>query len=524
MNDSTMAHTRTILHNLTSRPSLTRHVGFRLFLVAAWLLVVSCNADAQVREIGSQRQLFLDDWIIDGTENVHREQGTVVKSAGNPILVRDKPWDAGRCDLYGSAVYHPDMSQLQVFYSAVSSPTTHDDRLAYAVSNDEGATWTKRDLGLIPFNGDPRTNLVLKPTTGCYLSGPCVFLDLHETDPAKRYKMFTSEYNGVNRVNVNGFLYADPSIQTPESESKSGMYVAYSPDGLRWTRPSTEPFSTLVSDTAHSVLWDARLGKYVAYVRAFPGYPDNGWPGLPRSVGRMESSDFETWTEPQLVLRDPADREIYSMGVTPYQGIYVGTPWIFDLTATGDEPSKPVIWPELAVSRDGVAWSQPFAGQPFIPTGEAGSADFAQIRMSSSIVVLEDKLLLIYGQTDRGHVTDMRVDVGMATMRRDGFAAMVAGETEGSILTKPLQFQAGRLCINAVTEPDGFVKAELVDSANRPLAGYELKSCRALTGDLLDGEVVWDGKTKVPEASGDGCRIRFVLKNARLYSFWIAEQ
>jgi len=471
------------------------------------------------------RQLFLDDLLLEKVENVHKEPGKVTKNPDNPVIKRDKPWDASRTDLYGSVVYDPENQRLQLFYSANNVPNGHEDRLAYAESRDGGKTWVKPEFDHIPYKEHQRTNLVMLPPSQV-MHGACVFRDKHETDPSKRYKLFTASYPDSAYLGIPGFYdYGGTHIlatdnfdpnhpKLPPGCKLPGMYVAYSPDGIHWTC-AEDRFSPLLSDTAQCAFWDERIGKYVAYVRARTKND--------RSVARMESKDFENWSEPTVVLEGTPAQCLYSMGVVPYEGIYIGTPWIFDRGSEGR--GGPVIWPELAVSRDGIHWKRLFPGKPLIPTGPKGSPDSRQIRLASSWVVVGDEILFCYGQTDKPHTTvDMQIDIGTATMRRDGFAAMVAGETEGSILTKPLQFQAGRLCINAVTEPDGFVKAELVDSANRPLAGYELKSCRALTGDLLDGEVVWDGKTKVPEASGDGCRIRFVLKNARLYSFWIAEQ
>jgi hypothetical protein len=477
---------------------------------------VSAWAGEPVRNVGSTRQLFLDDWIIAESTNVARQPGEVLKYPGNPIIKRDKPWDRGRCDLYGSAVYNPSTKLLQVFYSAVSMPGGHDDRLALAVSKDMGKTWTKPGFGQISFNGRKHNNLVLNPAVGCYLCGPAVFLDTRESNAAKRYKMFTSEWNGVNRVKADGFTWADPKVQTPQSPSKAGMYVAYSPDGIHWTRPSTEPFSRLVSDTEHSVFWDARLGKYVAYVRAWPG---SSFPGGPRSVGRMESNDFATWSEPKLVFQ--TNREIYSMGVTPYQDIYIGTPWIFDASAAGDNPTKPVMWPELAVSRDGIAWSQPFARHPLVPTGPPGSADAAQIRMSSSLVVLDDKIILIYGQTDRGHVADMRVDVGMATMRLDGFASMVAGDRQGTLRTKPFVLSGDRLFINAATDTakDGSIRVAVLDESGSPIAGFGGARSEPITGDGIHLPVVWQQGASLEQLAGQTVRLEFQMRSASLFSF-----
>ena len=96
------------------------------------LLGVGQVGAEEVREIGNRRQLFLDDWIIAETEHVQREQGEVVKHPGNPILRRDRPWDAGRADLYGSAVCDPEHQRIQLFYAANNVFKGHEDRLAYA--------------------------------------------------------------------------------------------------------------------------------------------------------------------------------------------------------------------------------------------------------------------------------------------------------------------------------------------------------------------------------------------------------
>ena len=460
-----------------------------------------------------RRQLFLDDWLIAKTSDVRREPGVVRKHPGNPIIRRDKPWDASRTDLYGSAVYDPIHKRLQLFYSANNVPNGHEDRLAYAESLDGGKTWVKPEFDMIPYREHKRTNLVLLPPALVF-AGPCVFRDEHETDPAKRYKLFTSSYPdtaylGIPRIYTHRgqFLCRDKNAKLPAGCREPGMFVGHSPDGIHW-KCSTTPFSDMLSDTTQSAFWDQRIGKYVAYVRA---RTKNG-----RSVGRMESADFETWSAPTVVLEGTQVKSLYSMGVTPYQGIYIGTPWIFDQQS--EAAGGRVIWPELACSRDGVRWQRVFVGTPLVPTGPKGSPDSRQIRLASSLVVLEDKILLFYGQTDRPHTTvDMRIDIGMATLRLDGFAAMSAGSTPGYVLTKPLDFERGRLWINAQVSPGGYVKAEILDAAGNPLAGYRECDCLGSQGDSIRTPLAWKDKAGIQ----GGCRIRFALRAARLYSFWI---
>ena len=476
----------------------------------------ACQDTEPVRDISDgSRQLFLDDWLVASATNIERVQGSPTKHPDNPIIRRDKPWDQGRADLYGNGVYDPENERIQLFYAANNVFEGHEDRLAYAESRDGGETWIKPELGLIPFGEAQNTNLVLLPPSQT-MHGPCVFRDEHEADPAKRYKLFTASYPdtaylGIPRIyeHRGEYLYATEDAQVPDGCDLPGLFVAYSPDGIHW--PTTPVrVSDMLSDTTQRAFWDDRIQKYVAYIRARTAND--------RSVARMESDDFETWGAPEVVLEGTPEQCIYAMGVTQYEGLYVGTPWIFD---RGSEAAGgPVIWPELAVSRDGRSWDRPFPGQPLIPNGPAGSGDSRQIRMSASMVVLEDKILLLYGQTDRPHVVDMRVEIGAATLRLDGLAAMEAGETEGTILTNPLRFERGRLHVNASVDGGGYVKAELLHDG-AVVRGYDLARSRAVTTDSLSAPLTWKNRGTVPAADEGEWRIRFSLRNASLYSFWI---
>ncbi|MCP4643578.1 MAG: glycoside hydrolase family 32 protein [bacterium] len=410
-------------------------------------------------------------------------------------------------------MYDAENDRLQLFYSANNVPNGHEDRLAYAESLDGGATWTKPELDIIPYKEHTRTNLVMLPPALVF-AGPCVFRDAHEADPAKRYKLFTSSYPdtaylGIPRIYTHKgpFLWQDYDAALPEGCGAPGLYVAYSPDGLHW-ECSGEPFSNMLSDTTQSAFWDERLGKYIAYVRA---RTDNG-----RSVARMESADFETWSEPQIVLEGTPTQSLYSMGVTPYQGVYIGTPWIFDQPS--EAAGGPVIWPELAFSRDGIAWQRLFPGTRLVPTGPSGSADSKQIRMAASFAVLEDRILFAFGQTDQPHTTvDMKIDIGVATLRMDGFAAMSAGDAEGHITTKPLAHEEGELWVNAQVAPGGHVKAEVLYAEGKPVAGYAEEDCMVFEGDSVGVPLRWGDRKTVPANR----RIRFLLRNAKLYAFWV---
>ena len=470
--------------------------------VSSELISPAMNTQMDIYSIGNHRQLFLDDWLVGKMDYVTRRLGTVTKHPDNPVLRREKPWESARCELYGSAVWDGQNNRLQMFYSAMSVP--YDAKLAYAESPDAGTTWVKPGLDIHRIQGKP-TNIVWPGRN--YVAGPSVFIDTHDPNPNRRYKLFTCDYNaGTERF---------PAVE--------GIYVAWSPDGIHWTGSPRNPVVPgLISDTAQCAFWDRDAKKYVAFVRLrVEGR---------RSVGMMESRNFENWTEPVVVYsptqEDVArDWQFYSLSVTPYEGLYVGLLWIFPATqASGNmNANSPVTWPELVVSRGGKEWRRVAYGEPFPPVGPAGQFDHRQIRTASSLVVLSDRLLLFYSASPDAHVREHHFDIGMATLRRDGFACIEAGAAEGTLLTKPFRHTGGKLMINATAGPEGYVKAELFDKTGRPIKSYEANHCREFKGDSLKGQITWKGKNTVPSTQ-EGVRIKFLLKNVKLYSFWIDPQ
>lgn len=459
--------------------------------------------DATVHNIGRRRQLFLDDLLIARREHLERVQGQPEKWKGNPVLKREKPWEVSRCELYGSAIWNPERDRLEMFYSATRQP--YDAKLALAVSSDQGQSWTRPALDVFPWEGQP-SNIVWP---GRYWThGPCVLFDPHDKDASRRYKLF---------------LTAAPLDPTKVNEGPKGIDAAFSPDGIHWTASKGNPvIAGFNSDTGNSVIWDAERKLYRAYVRMRCN--------VGRSAAVSESPDFLNWSEPRTVYIPTAGDatrkwEFYGLSVTPYEGMYVGLVWIFPAVPASADPNSdtPVTWPELVVSRDGEHWQRPFFGEAFLPLGPKGSFDHRQIRPASSFTLLPDRVVLMYSGSPDPHVSGHKWDIGMATVRPDGFAAMRATDTEGSLLTAPLSFKAGTLYINAAVENGGYVKAELLDVAGKVVPGYDLSACQAFTGDHVHAPLTWSAQRTLATAMPSGARIRFVLKNARLYSFQVVQ-
>jgi len=461
-------------------------------------LYVPETKSEQVRGIGSQKQLFVDDWIVGDTKNLQRSLGVWTKHPKNPIVKRDKPWENSRCELYGSCVWDPVKKRLQLYYTAMDEP--YNGKLAYAESFDGGATWIKPELDIFLYKGQ-KSNIIFPGRY--YVSGPSVIRDEHDPDPSRRYKLFTCAY----------------AYMVPLDNGPQGMDVAYSPDGIHFTPSKDNPvIKEYNSDTGQSLIRDEKASSYAAYIRI----RSDIW----RSIGITRSTDFEHWTEPRLIYvptaQDAAlNRHFYGLAVTPYDGQYIGLVWIFPDTEDSKNPNidTPVTWLELTSSRDGENWQESDFGKQFIPLGPKGSFDHRQIRPASSLVVMDDKIVFLYAGSPNPHISSHKWDIGLATLRKDGFVSMDAGDQEGTLLTQPMSFLSDKLHINAAVSNGGYVKVELLDLDGRIIDGYSAKECKAFERDSIDAVLVWNKKNAIPAADSNGLKLRFLLKNAKLYSF-----
>ena len=87
----------------------------------------------------------------------------------------------------------------------------------------------------------------------------------------------------------------------------------------------------------------------------------------------------------------------------------------------------------------------------------------------------------------------------------------------GTLTTVPLVFSGERLEVNTRVKPGGSATVEVLDVAERPIAGFGRSV--AIRGDHLRAPVVWPGVRKIGELRGNPVCLCFRLRNAELYSF-----
>jgi hypothetical protein len=86
------------------------------------------------------------------------------------------------------------------------------------------------------------------------------------------------------------------------------------------------------------------------------------------------------------------------------------------------------------------------------------------------------------------------------------------------MVTKPVSFTGKSLEINYRTGAPGFVRVEIQDSSGNPIPGFALADCPEVIGDEITRIVAWKQGTDVSRLAGQPVRLRFVMKDADLFS------
>ena len=456
---------------------------------------------------GPWRRLFLDAATVEKSAGLTRVFHAAQKHAGNPVIQRDRPWE-GVAAITGPYVYGTvlqDGGKLRLWYQVL----TRGNHVCYAESAD-GIQWSKPELGIIDYDGSKANNLLVsayqpEAAGGGHCHNPSVILRPGEQDPQKRYALY-------------GF---DGQCGHPR--------VAFSPDGMHW-RYAAETEKLFSSSDVVNFFYDP---YQVHYAATWKTRNRRG-----RAVGIAWSKDGLTWTKPfegpifAADDLDPDATQIYGMPVFPYQGLYIGQPWIYsaryfrfgeysvEKLHEAQDDSPRTIDVQLAWSWDLVNWTRPPERGVLIVRGAKGTWDGGMIVTAHAPVIVGDKLYFYYGGCDGVHDQPrVKAAIGLATLRLDGFCSQRASEAEGWLITRREPFHEPAVTINAKTASDGFVAAEILDRQNRVVPGYSREDCRSFTGDSVRHVLKWKTDAFAAGHVRPDYKLRFWLKNAELFSY-----
>jgi hypothetical protein len=509
-------------------------------MTAIFALVTAALASAQV-QVGSQKQLFLDDYIIESMEpGVYQLLNQPVKHPDNPLIRLGAEWERkGALSHGGDAgkVFFDDERGVYRFYGWMIDWGTDKRFLFYAESKD-GIHWVKPKLGQVNYLGHD-TNFISLPFTGEDPGNAAILKDPAAKNPREKYKM----------------------IYPKKENGESAMYPAYSADGITWSAYSVDkPAVPYWSDTNNNLLWDAKTQEYVLYLRTFNRMekwftPERVYPrdARSRTPAWATSKDFLSWDSPQDI-REPDDRflcfhtdqkdpigsrDFYTLEVLPYEGGYVGFTSVyhnmFGLEPAGLDSGKARSpWMDrmdvqLVWSRDGKKFERVGDRRVFLPNGPEGSWDADLIYTVQAPIVREDlgEIWVYYEGFVGRHWFNQRGDkqegqVGLAILRLDGFVSVTG---RGSFTTKPMTFSGARLAINATGvdlyagQNYGKVLVEVLDAGGQPIPGFTKEDCEPLGGDDLKHVVKWKGGSDLTALQGKPIKLRFHIDKAKLFSF-----
>jgi len=449
-------------------------------------------------DLSGHWHLFVDDSIVLEKTAVTRRYHPFQKHPANPVLRADKPWEGNTVYLYGTVLPGEDGRGYRMWYHGFYGGEYTN---LYATSVD-GLTWEKPNLGVRSIDGSPGTNLLFRRTPQDHM--PQVIANPDAEDAERRYLFFNYDYGRTKPDNLI-----------------SGYYLAYSPDGIRWTDAPRNPVMMDVGDVGN-VTWDARQKKFLNYTKVFA--PVDGY--RRRAVGYSATRDPETWMPAELILvpdkfddrwvtMDMQHTDFYGLSGFAYESGYIGFLWIFRIVDGNNDGPLLV---ELVSSRDGINWVRQEGDRPLLlDVGADGEWDDGMVVTPNHPLVEGDTIKLFYGGFGGTHgEKGVPAAIGLATLRKDGFASLDAATEQGTVTTRVLEGASGELRVNAAIR--GELRAEVLDNANRVIPGYSLAESIPLAGDGIGLAMKWQQNVKLPQARG-GIRIRFALRDASLFSF-----
>ena len=220
-------------------------------------------AEPEALSIGGQRQLFVDDFLVERLDGAERELHHPVP---REIAIRyDQPWE-GNVSCY--ITIFKDGDTYRMYYNGAHAAfhgVLGTDRKAHAeftcmAESADGIHWVRSVLGLVEFNGSKANNIVPVPGRWTHCFTP--FKDASPAcPPAERYKAVAFDHGSI------------------------GLYAFKSPDGIRWSMVGDQPIITEGRfDSQNLAFYDAERACYVAYIR-------NSRNGV-RDIATATSPDF----------------------------------------------------------------------------------------------------------------------------------------------------------------------------------------------------------------------------------------
>ncbi len=459
----------------------------------------------EIIDIGSKLELFTDDYLIDKLDNTTLKlHEPIDKGSG---LKFDNPWEGPFCG-YCTVIKEGDLFRL--YYRGVSTAGKDgrtDESTCYAESKD-GINWTKPNLKIYKIDGTLNNNVIL----------------LKEVPVTHNFSPFLDTRAGIN---------PKQKYKALGGTQKSGLIAYVSEDGIHWNKLLKEPvFTDGIFDSQNVSFWSEEEQCYVCYFRT---WTENNYSGF-RTVSRTTSKDFIHWTDPvQMEFGDTPMEQLYTNQTAPYYR----APHIYISIAARFMPKRQVLTEEqaqqlnvnpkyfkdcsdavLMTTRGGNKYDRTFM-KSFIRPGIGLKNWVSRSNYPAlNIVQTSPTEMSVYVNQDYAQPT---AHLHRYTLRIDGFISVHAPYSGGEMTTKPIRFSGDKFYLNFSTSAAGFIKVEILDLDGNKIEGFELENSTEIIGNEIEKEVTWKENPNLKELNGKPVRLRFVMKDADLYSIRFRE-
>lgn len=437
-------------------------------------------------------QLFFDDQWLVGRDNL-------VRHYGRPELIQDSVYrDENVSTPVGSLnIFREEASQKYIMLYLGFRPDRQSG--VFLAESDDAIHWRPRNVAKEAGIEHP-----LAPNqcvSSDFLNEPVAILRDDAAPAEERYKVLGSKC-----------FY--------DTERRCQCFVLTSPDGIHFKNTGIQWHNTLMGcEPLGGAFYNELTDSFIIHCRPIWG---------DRRVCRVETKDFKTFTQPELVLQaDSIDEplmDIQGMNAFDYQGMKIGFVYCYHVPAEPkDKAIDGKVDCQLAYSLNGRSFQRSLR-EPFIGNGDPGSLTYGMVWPRSVRQEADGTVYITaaastlehgyFGVPGSGSIVTYR-------LRRDGFVYLEPAGGEGRLCTRCMYYEGGGFGIN-IECPNGTATCALYDDDvvhpfRKPMEGFGHDDCIPFTGD----SDFWTPQFKnrdIEQLKGRCFMLEIKLKSGRLYS------
>lgn len=456
------------------------------------------SPEAIIEDNGVYRMWYSAFGSYDGVDGMVACPRCELQNEGRKVVCRKCGWPLGDPDIIFS-----DMQNI-----------------CYAESID-GICWERQNLELVNYKGSCRNNIAQK--------GGAI---------------------AINPVGSENERY----MCLGEREKKIWIYT--SRDGLKWER-KPNPVLPFSADTNNQIMYDNVLGKYVAFLRGFPGrrttvrcefssldeapwpYEDHG-----HTAGDNTGTVYLTDELETVMDIDKDDPELPGLDINGINaciyadGVYLGFPTFFrkyppsGLDKKGREAHRffsqgndGTFEVQLAVSRDGRKWYR-YDRRPYLSCGIYGGADGGLVSVAPGLIKRGNEVYQYYcGKRTTHGIFEPGYDKKEGSIFRlvqlkDRFIGMTASHSKGGwFITPPVIHTGSELILNIDCRGLGEASIQITNEDGVPIEGFAHADCDRVDLNHLEHKVTWRGNSDVSTLANRPVRLDFKMQMSTLYTF-----